>query len=119
MKCSTRQAKSLNFTIWNIAGFPCTVTPPTPKKRWTRYKLSRYLECKWTLKTILTLQPKVCLGFLLMFIVKQALASQKPVTKWGLRLFVLVVYFVLFINNKKKNICLSMNKFGGLHIYVL
>lgn len=64
--------KSLKLTTWNIAEYPCKVTLYTPNKRWIKYKLSKSLECKWRLKTILTVQPKIYLGFLLILIVKEA-----------------------------------------------
>ena len=62
------------------------------------------------LNTNLTFQPKAYLGSLLIFNEKLDSASQKPVIKLGLRLFVLVVYFVLFIYS------INMHKLKGPHI---
>lgn len=104
LKCSITQAKSLSFITWYVAESLFSVTLPTPKKRWIKYKISISLECKWIEKTNLTLQPKVCLGFLLMVREKQDSPSQKPVTKFGFKPLELVVYFVIHLNNFNKKL---------------
>ena len=73
---------------------PCKLILSTQKNFLILYRIPISLLCKCILKTNVNFYSILNKGFFIIFKEKQDSVSQNPITKWGLNLFVFVVYFI-------------------------